>query len=81
MDVDVFVRDDSPYWFAVLCVDGKRKKESLRLPHKGPGAVKRSAALKAAEDRQQAYDQGTFARTLREVLDHVYRLARSPAQT
>jgi integrase len=56
VDFGVFTRNDSPYWFADLRVDGKRKKESLGLPHKGPGAVKRGVALRAAQQLQDKYD-------------------------
>jgi integrase len=69
MDVDVFTRDDSPFWFAYLRVNGARKKVSLRpLAHTGPGAVKRVVALREAQRRQDEHDEGVVSKPLCEVV-------------
>jgi integrase len=69
MELDVFERADSPYWFASLNDNGKRKKVSLRLPVRGPGSVKRHVALRAAQDMQDKLDNAPQTLTLRQALD------------
>jgi integrase len=69
MEIDVFTRPDSPYWFAYLHENGKRKKVSLRMLAQGPGSVKRSVALKAAMDMQAKMEDGPGTKTLREAID------------
>jgi integrase len=66
-----FERSDSPYWFAYLNDGGKRKKVSLKLVAKGPGAVKRIAAIKAAQLMQEKLDHAPQTETLLQALnDH-----------
>ena len=69
MEIDVFTRADSPYWFAYLNESGKRKKISLKLPANGPGAVKRQVAMKAAEEMQAKLDNAPRTQTLKQALD------------
>jgi integrase len=69
MEIDVFTRADSPYWFALLIENGKRKKVSLKLLAKGPDAVKRREALKQAEARQDSLAKAPHTQTLQQALD------------
>jgi integrase len=71
MELDVFERSDSPYWFAYLNDGGKRKKVSLKLVAKGPGAVRRAVAIKAAQGLQEKLDHAPQTETLLQALnDH-----------